>query len=138
MVACAPLALWASISSPIACALTSGTSPLRISTGASSCTGPAWASTSMPAAVAPPVPFGRGCTASFTASGSTPARARSGESTTITLSAPASRAARTGHSTIGRPQISCSTFGVADRIRVPWPAARIRTVGALTAGDPIR
>ena len=43
--------------------------------------------------------------------------------------APAASAARTGHSTIGSPHRSCSTFGVRERIRVPWPAARIRTVG---------
>src|SRR5262249_535999 len=41
-------------------------------------------------------------------------------------------AARTGHSTIGRPHSSCSTLGRPERMRVPWPAARIATVGALT------
>ena len=55
-----------------------------------------------------------------------------GESTTITRSAPASRAARTGHNSIGMPHSSCRTFGVRECMRVPWPAARIRTVGAAT------
>ena len=88
---------------------------------------PSWARA---AATAPPVPFELGCTASSTPSGSTSASARWGESTTTTRSAPASRAACTGHSTIGRPHSSCSTFGVRERMRVPWPAARTRTVGA--------
>ena len=55
--------------------------------------------------------------------------ARAGESTTTTRPAPAASAARTGHSPIGCPHSSCSTFGVAERMRVPWPAARITTVG---------
>ncbi len=60
-----------------------------------------------------------------------PPSARAGESTTTTLPAPAASAARTGHSTIGIPHSSCSTFGLRERMRVPWPAARIRTEGAL-------
>ncbi len=32
------------------------------------------------------------------------------------------------HSTIGLPQIRWSTLGSSDRIRVPWPAAMMRTV----------
>jgi hypothetical protein len=57
---------------------------------------------------------------------------RSGEVITAIRPAPASWAARIGHDTSARPQIGCRTFGMADRIRVPWPAAMIRTVGALT------
>src|SRR6185436_7209341 len=34
----------------------------------------------------------------------------------------------------GRPQMSCSIFGVRERMRVPWPAARITTVVAVTGG----
>ena len=33
---------------------------------------------------------------------------------------------------MGRPQISCSTLGSRERMRVPWPAARMTTVGAVT------
>ena len=50
-------------------------------------------------------------------------------STTTIRSAPASRAASTGHSSSGRPQSGCSTFGSRDRMRVPRPAAMIRTEG---------
>ena len=57
----------------------------------------------------------------------------SAATTRITSSAPASRAAATGQPTSGRPQRSCTSFGLADRIRVPRPAARITTVPRLTA-----
>ena len=134
IVAAAPLSRWASTSAAIASALSSGTSPAehqhrrrrtrRDFRPAPSC--------AIAAITAPPVPFGRCCTASSTPSGSTASSARAGESTTTTLPAPAASAARTGHSTIGMPHSSCSTFGVRERMRVPWPAARIRTVGALT------
>ncbi len=47
---------------------------------------------------------------------------------------PAPRAPATAPSAV--PHSSCSTFGVFERMRVPWPAARIRTVGAsVTPGD---
>src|SRR6202035_3339311 len=82
----------------------------------------------------PPVPSGRSWTASSTPSGNTGSSALSGESTTTTLPAPASSAAYTGHSTIGLPHSSCRTFGTFERMRVPWPAARIRTIGELTVG----
>jgi hypothetical protein len=55
---------------------------------------------------------------------------RSGETITQTRRAPASRAAMTGQAIIGRPQTSCRTFGLAERMRVPWPAAMITAVGA--------
>ena len=38
----------------------------------------------------------------------------------------------TGHATIGRPQISCRTLGVAERIRVPCPAAITTAVKEVT------
>ena len=41
-------------------------------------------------------------------------------------------AAATGHAIIGCPQRSCRTFGVRERMRVPWPAARMTTIGAFT------
>ena len=47
--------------------------------------------------------------------------------------APASRAAWIGQCTSGRPQRGCRTFGRAERIRLPLPAARITTVGAVMA-----
>jgi hypothetical protein len=49
------------------------------------------------------------------------------------LLAPAARAAATGQAIIARPHTSWSSFGVAERIRVPCPAARITTTGAATA-----
>ena len=44
------------------------------------------------------------------------------------LSAPASRAAAIGQPTSGRPQSGCSILGSRERMRVPWPAARMTTV----------
>src|SRR3982751_4118074 len=49
--------------------------------------------------------------------------------TTTTRSAPASWAAAIAQWSIGRPQTGWRTFGVCDRIRVPWPAAMTSTVG---------
>ena len=49
--------------------------------------------------------------------------------------APAACAASTGHSTSGRPHSGCSTLGVADRIRVPSPAARTTTVSPAIAAS---
>ena len=86
------------------------------------------------ARTAPPVPSGFGWTTVSVPSGSPGERSRSGETITQTRPAPASRAASTGQAIIGRPQIGCSTFGTAERIRVPSPAAMINTVGPLTFG----
>ena len=55
-----------------------------------------------------------------------------GETIAATRPAPASRAARIGQATIGRPQTGCSIFGSEERMRVPSPAARTRTRGELT------
>ena len=66
--------------------------------------------------------------------GAPPERSRSGETITQTRSAPASRAASIGQAIIGRPQTGCRTLGTDERIRVPSPAAMIRTVGPLTCG----
>src|SRR3954467_6913000 len=58
--------------------------------------------------------------------------------------APAARAAWIGQWTSGRPQRGCRTFGRAERMRLPLPAARITTVGAVmgprlgTAGVRVR
>ena len=57
-----------------------------------------------------------------------------GETITATRPAPASRAARIGQATIGRPQTGCSTFGSEERMRVPSPAAMTRTVGRAHRG----
>ena len=105
--------------------MTSGTSPLRTSTGSS----PRCAAA---ACTAPPVPLGSGWIASSTPSGRRPSSGRCGPSTTTTLPAPAASAAATGHAIIGCPQRSCRTLGVRERMRVPWPAARMTTVGAVT------
>jgi len=40
-----------------------------------------------------------------------------------------------GQAISGRPQRSWRTFGVDERMRVPWPAARITTVGAAMPGS---
>jgi hypothetical protein len=51
------------------------------------------------------------------------------------LPAPASRAARIGQATIGRPQTGWSIFGKDERMRVPSPAAMTKTRGELTHGS---
>src|SRR3954451_15316931 len=96
---------------------TSGTSPERTTTG--------WPGVvpGSPARTAPPVPSGTGWVAVLVPAGRAGERATPGEPATTTALAPASWAAMTGHETIGLPQISCRTLGVADFIRVPCPAA---------------
>ena len=84
------------------------------------------------AATASPVPFGCSWIATTTPSGSRSSSRRFGLSTTTTFPAPASCAAATGHRISGRPQSGCRTFGSAERIRVPSPAAMMTTVGADT------
>src|SRR6185295_10051096 len=90
--------------------------------------------TSSAARTAPPVPSASGWITVSVPSGSPAERSRSGEAITQTRPAPASWAASTGQAIIGRPQIGCSTFGTDERIRVPSPAAIIKTVGPLTFG----
>ena len=102
-------------------AVISGTSPARMTTGTSGCRWPAAAFT------ASPVPFGSSWIATSTPGGRWSASARFGPSTTTIRLAPAARAAAIGHAISGRPHRGCSTFGVAERIRVPSPAARITT-----------
>ena len=85
------------------------------------------------AATASPVPLGSSWTATTTPSGSRSSSRRFGLSTTTTFPAPASSAAATGHRISGRPQSGCRTFGSAERMRVPSPAAMMTTVGADTA-----
>ena len=128
IVAAAPACSWASIRRAIAAAVISGTSPLRTTTVSS----PMWATA---AATASPVPRGSSWIASSTPSGSWSSRRRFGLSTTTTRPAPASCAAATGHAISGRPQSGCRTFGSAERMRVPSPAARITTVGAGTGAS---
>ena len=84
------------------------------------------------ARMAPPVPSASGWITVSVPSGSPGVRSRSGETITAIRSAPASRAASTGQATIGRPQTGCRTLGSDERMRVPSPAAMIRTVGPLT------
>ncbi len=105
---------------------TSGWSPERISTVSEART------TSVAARSAPPVPSASGWTMVSVPFGKAAEMSRSGETITQMRSAPACRAARMGQATIGRPQISCRTFGTDERMRVPWPAAMIRAVGAFT------
>ena len=99
---------------------TSGTSPLRIRTNSAS---PA---ASRACATASPVPSCSRCTANRTPS---PAASRTASApappptTTTHSSTPAERALSMTCRTIGRPAIACATFGSADRMRVPAPAA---------------
>src|SRR5262249_15534743 len=111
---------------------TRGWSPERITTVSESRT------TSEAARSAPPVPSACSWTIVSVPFGSADDRSRSGETITQILPAPASRAARIGQATIGRPQISCRTLGRSERMRVPWPAAMIRAVGASTPERVIR
>src|SRR3954452_14869744 len=117
MVAAALAWAWASTSSWMAAGETSGTSPERTTTG--------WPGvvSGSPARTAPPVPSGTGWVAVLVPAGRAGERSTPGDPTTTTALAPASWAAMTGHETIGLPQISCRTLGVADFIRVPCPAA---------------
>ena len=73
-----------------------------------------------------------GCSTVFTPSGRPAEMSRPGETIAATSPAPASRAARIGHATRGRPQTAWSIFGVEERIRVPSPAAMTRVRGELT------
>jgi hypothetical protein len=123
-VAAASWARWAEISSSITAAEISGWSPERTRTESLPVI------TSRAARSAPPVPFASGWTTVSTPSGSAGERSAPGETITQTRPAPASRAARIGQATIGRPQTSCRTFGSDERIRVPAPAAMISAVGA--------
>ena len=63
------------------------------------------------ARIAPPVPSGSGCSTVSTSSGRPAERSCPGETIAATRPAPASRAARIGQATIGRPQTGCSIFG---------------------------
>ena len=123
----APLSSWALTRASSAAAVISGTSPLMITTVASS------SMCSVAAATASPVPFGCSWMARCTPSGSRSSSRRLGLSTTTTFPAPASRAAVTGQRISGRPQSGCRTLGSAERMRVPSPAAMMTTVGADTA-----
>ena len=78
-------------------------------------------------------PLGLVWIATTTSSGRRSSSRRLGLSTTTTLPAPASSAAVTGQRISGRPQSGCRTLGVAERMRVPSPAAMMTTVGADTA-----
>ena len=125
-VAAAPASSWAATSAARSDPCSRGVSPDRTSTVSLAAT------KSRAARIAPPVPSELGCTTVSVPSGRAAERSWSGETITQTRSAPASRAAWMGQATIGRPQTSCRTLGVSDRIRVPWPAAMIKAVGALT------
>src|SRR3954447_21478731 len=127
IVAAAPLAVCVATRSATNCAVRSGTSPDSTTTAPSAGNAPAAASR------ASAVPFGRSCTASTTSAGRWPSRGRAAESTTTMRAAPASRDAWIGQCTSGRPQRGCRTLGRAERIRLPLPAARITTVGAVMA-----
>ena len=113
---------------PVTCSgVTSGWSPERITTGPGSISGRA-------ASTAAPVPSPSTCSATSTPSGSRPATPSPGRVTHTIRPAPAVRAASITHSTMGFPQTGWSTLGSSDRIRVPWPAAIIRTVKGSAMG----
>ncbi len=85
-----------------------------------------------------PVPLAGDCTTTRT-SGSAAAigSAVSGPATTTTSSAPASRAARATHASIGSPHSSCRTFGSGERIRVPSPPAMMIVEMAVIGAAPV-
>ena len=75
------------------------------------------------------MPLAGSCTATRTSGNASEiSPAVSGEATTITSSAPASRAALATQASIGRPHTSCSTFGCGERMRVPSPPAMMMVV----------
>ena len=85
----------------------------------------AGSSASRPTRAASPVPFWRSWTATATPGGSASRTASAPCPTTTTvLVAPAAERASSTQATIGRPAIGWATLGTAERIRVPWPAAR--------------
>ena len=101
--------------------LSAGASPLRTSRSPSTPSSAARA-----AASASPVPRGSACTATSSPSN---ALAPSGEVTTTSGSASTARAASTTQSTIRRPSKGWKCFGVAERMRVPRPAASTTAAG---------
>ena len=121
-----PADRWASSRPAMSSAEISGWSPERTRTvSLSSISGRA-------ARIAPPVPSASGWTTVSVPSGRPAERSCPGETIAATRPAPASRAARIGQATIGRPQTGCSIFGRLERMRVPAPAAMTRTRGELT------
>src|SRR5690625_48443 len=100
----------------------SGTSPYRISTLPSPSPSRAWAT-------ACPVPFCSACKAKFSEYPERASRTCSSPwpTTTCRRCASSSRAVSSTWQTIGLPASRCSTLGSVERIRVPWPAARITT-----------
>ncbi len=77
-------------------------------------------------ATACPVPSGSACTANRTpspAASRTASAAAPSPTTTMHSSTPASSAASITWRTIGLPARGCATFGSAERMRVPCPAA---------------
>ena len=108
-------------------AVISGWSPERTTTSADS------PISSIAARIAPPVPFASGWTTVSVSPGRPGVRSWVGETITTIRPAPASRAARTGQAIMGLPHTGCRTLGIEERMRVPSPAAMIRTVGACSA-----
>src|SRR5581483_9866838 len=143
MVAAAPARSWAAARSRMVSGPIRGRSPLITITvrsavansGAAAFTasavprGSGWMASVMATRAARPPPSAPVPPTSATSAGSS---RRPGPSTTTILAAPASRAALTDQPIIGRPHSGCSSFGTAERIRVPSLAARITTTGALT------
>src|SRR5947209_3248636 len=82
-----------------------------------------------------PVPSGSRCTATRTLPSISPAD--SGAATTTSGSTPSGRTDSTTQSTSRRPSSGCRCFGVADFMRVPWPAAiTIAASPSFKAGAP--
>ncbi len=112
--------------SPATC---SGWSPFMITTS------PSKPSRALPAAsTAWAVPSGASCTAtpedpSRALTRAAMASARGGITTTIRWQ-PRPSAASMARSISERPPTACSTFGVGDFMRVPWPAARMTAARA--------
>jgi len=132
IVAADPDRPWAAARAASVSVLTSGASPFITSTVWSSWSACSAVSFSTAARSAPAVPFISGWIAVSTSSPANSSRRPSGESTSTIRSAPAARAAAIGHAMIGRPHSGCNSFWTPERMRVPWPAARMTTTGPAT------
>ena len=129
----AGVSCWARARDAMVSGMISGTSPASTTTEAS------WSMCATCAArSASAVPSACSWTTLTTSSPSSDFSGSPGASTTTILAAPAVLAAATTQPIIGSPQTSCRSLGVFERIRVPWPAARMTTTGPLTRRDARR
>ena len=114
-------------------ARSSGASPLTSSTGPSR-SGTAASADGRGVARSRAAPPGRRARAPGAISARCSSTAsRPAPTTTTVCAAPSGSAAASTWPSIERPPTRCSTFGVAERMRVPWPAARTTTAATAVA-----